>query len=154
MHILELNKPFELDGVTYDAVTLQLPKSISTQQKSAFIRFKSFLEHADRKAQFAMAEKAGVLADIASRETAAKEVVTQDDGEKVTAEVAQMMVMYPLSDENFISKLYESFCELRKLVKSIVQYDGENLTDLAFHEIDFNDTLNIAATFSVVFIKS
>ena len=153
MHILELKKPFELDGVTYDAVTLQLPESISKQQKSALVKFKSFIEHADRKAQFAMAEKAGVLADIASRETT-KEVVTQDDGEKVTAEVAQMMVMYPLSDKNFIFELYESFIELRKLVKPIIQYDGENLTDLAFEGIDFNDLLNIAATFSVVFIKS
>ena len=153
MHILELKKPFELDGVTYDAVTLQLPESISKQQKSALVKFKSFIEHADRKAQFAMAEKAGVLADIASRETT-KEVVTQDDAEKVTAEVAQMMVMYPLSDKNFIFELYESFCELRKLVKPIIQYDGENLTDLAFEGIDFNDLLNIAATFSVVFIKS
>jgi|GEM_PF-4024548 len=153
MHILELKKPFELDGVTYDAVTLQLPESISKQQKSALVKFKSFIEHADRKAQFAMAEKAGVLADIASRETT-KEVVTQDDGEKVTAEVAQMMVMYPLSDKNFIFELYESFIELRKLVKPIIQYDGENLNDLAFEGIDFNDLLNIAATFSVVFIKS
>ena len=154
MHILELKKPFELDGVTYDAVTLQLPESISKQQKSALVKFKSFIEHADRKAQFAMAEKAGVLADIASRETTTKEVVTQDDGDKVTAEVAQMMVMYPLSDKNFIFELYESFCELRKLVKPIIKYDGENLTDLAFDGIDFNDLLNIAATFSVVFIKS
>lgn len=153
MHILELNKPFELDGVTYDAVTLQLPDSISKQQKSALVKFKSFIEHADRKAQFAMAEKAGLLADIASRETT-KEAVTQDDGEKVTAEVAQMMVMYPLSDKNFIFELYESFCELRKLVKPIIQYDGDNLTDLAFDGIDFNDILNVAATFSVVFIKS
>lgn len=153
MHILELKKPFDCDGVTYDAVTLQLPASVSKQQKSALVKFKSFIEHADRKAQFAMAEKAGVLADIASRETT-KEVVEQNESETVNAEVAQMMMMYPLSDKNFIFELYESFIELRKLVKPIIQYDSENISDLAFDGLDFNDLLNIAATFSVVFIKN